>query len=195
MPSIYAAVIALNLGLSRPIKPLQPVFWRMCSEHIYEMILYLKHLQLPEQLILHPHLSSSWHDAAIGANDVQCGTQIPLSISQPHLEGDHYSLYFGACAVNIYIWNDTLIVCWTPFWLIISKEIEMLQKKTSISLCVKLSHGELKQWNACVAFSNTFQACHTVFDLFQQMQTRYHNMWMQMATCACTVYVINYLDH
>ena len=28
-----------------------------------------------------------------------------------------------------YIWNDALIVCWTPFWLIISKEIEMLQKK------------------------------------------------------------------
>ena len=28
-----------------------------------------------------------------------------------------------------YIWNDTLIICWTPFWLIISKEIEMLQKK------------------------------------------------------------------
>ena len=28
-----------------------------------------------------------------------------------------------------YIWNDSLIVCWTPFWLIISKEIEMLQKK------------------------------------------------------------------
>jgi hypothetical protein len=36
---LYAAVTALNLGLSRPIKPLQPVFWRMCSEHIYEMIL------------------------------------------------------------------------------------------------------------------------------------------------------------
>ena len=36
---LYAAVTALNLGLSRPIKPLQTVFWRMCSEHIYEMIL------------------------------------------------------------------------------------------------------------------------------------------------------------
>jgi hypothetical protein len=39
LPCSYAAVTALNLGLSRPIKPLQPVFWRMCSEHIYEMIL------------------------------------------------------------------------------------------------------------------------------------------------------------
>jgi hypothetical protein len=38
--------------------------------------------------IIHQHLSSSWHDAAIGANDVQCGTQTPLSFSQPHLEGD-----------------------------------------------------------------------------------------------------------
>jgi hypothetical protein len=35
-----------------------------------------------------------------------------------------------------YIWNEhiyehiyEIIVCWTPFWLIISKEIEMLQKK------------------------------------------------------------------
>jgi hypothetical protein len=28
-----------------------------------------------------------------------------------------------------YTWNDTFIVYWTPFWLIISKEIEMLQKK------------------------------------------------------------------
>ena len=27
------------------------------------------------------------------------------------------------------LWNDTVIVCWTPFWLIILKEIEMLQKK------------------------------------------------------------------
>jgi hypothetical protein len=36
---LYAAVTTLNLGLSRSIKPLQPVFWRMCSEHIYEMIL------------------------------------------------------------------------------------------------------------------------------------------------------------
>jgi hypothetical protein len=26
-----------------------------------------------------------------------------------------------------------------------------------------LSHGELKQWNTSVAFSNTFQACHAVF--------------------------------
>jgi hypothetical protein len=34
---------------------------------------------------------------------------------------------------------------------------------TPISLWVKLSHGELKQWNTSVAFSNTFQACHAVF--------------------------------
>jgi hypothetical protein len=27
-------------------------------------------------------------DAAIGPSDVQCGTQTPLSFSQPHLEGD-----------------------------------------------------------------------------------------------------------
>jgi hypothetical protein len=26
--------------------------------------------------------------SAIGADDVQCGTQTPLSFSQPHLEGD-----------------------------------------------------------------------------------------------------------
>jgi hypothetical protein len=35
--------------------------------------------------------------------------------------------------------------------------------QAGISLCVKLSHGELKQWNTSVAFSNTFQACHAVF--------------------------------
>jgi hypothetical protein len=29
------------------------------------------------------------------------------------------------------------------------------------SLC-KSPHGELKQWNTSVAFSNTFQACHAV---------------------------------
>jgi hypothetical protein len=34
---------------------------------------------------------------------------------------------------------------------------------TPISLRVKLSHGELKQWNTSVAFSNTFQTCHAVF--------------------------------
>jgi hypothetical protein len=38
---------------------------------------------------------------------------------------------------------------------------------TPISLCVKLSHGELKQWNTSFAFSSTFQACHAVFSPFQ----------------------------
>jgi hypothetical protein len=44
---------------------------------------------------------------------------------------------------------------------------------TPISLCVKLSHGELMQWNTSVAFSNTFQACHTVFLPFQLGGSRY----------------------
>jgi hypothetical protein len=40
-----------------------------------------------------------------------------------------------------YIWNDTVIVCWTPFSLIVSKEIEMLQKQK-----LKISDKRYENW-------------------------------------------------
>ena len=33
---------------------------------------------------------------------------------------------------------------------------------TDFTLC-QMSHGEIKQCNTSVAFSNTFQACHAIF--------------------------------
>jgi hypothetical protein len=42
----------------------------------------------PSRAALVEHIKRSVLQAAIGANDVQCGTQTPLSFFQPHLEGD-----------------------------------------------------------------------------------------------------------
>ena len=50
----------------------------------YMTIHDLKHLPLPEQHTLHPHFDGSSHNAALGANYVQCGTQTPLALSQPN---------------------------------------------------------------------------------------------------------------
>ena len=46
-----------------------------------------KHLQFPEQFFLHPHFRSSRQDAAIGAKDVQCGTQTSFSFFHPQFDG------------------------------------------------------------------------------------------------------------
>lgn len=47
----------------------------------------LTHFHLPEQLILHSHFSSTWHEAAICRKNAPCETKKPQSFSQPNLEG------------------------------------------------------------------------------------------------------------
>lgn len=47
----------------------------------------LTHFHLPEQLILHSHFSSTWHEAAICRKNAPCETKKPQYFSQPNLEG------------------------------------------------------------------------------------------------------------